>query len=627
MLDLLRRFTSTLGGKILGVLLLIGLAGFGISNVILDLGSNTLARVGDEDISVNDFKREYQRELDVVQQQTGQVPTSAQALQMGIPTSVISQLSSNAAINQLGLRYGIGISDAKLAELVRNDRSFNGALGTFDRDTFLQSLGQNGLTEAQYFDLQTRAARRQQIAVGLFAGMPPAKTAEDLLNRYRYDTRTVEYFTLNTTSIPDIGTPTDDDLKAYLTAHQTDFRTLETRTADVVYLSPAILAEAPAYQPAEDAVQAEYDKTKAQLVKIEKRHILQVVLATPELEKTFQDQLAAGANFTAAAATANVTPTDIGILTKADVSDPALADAAFGLAKAGDFIIISGIGNKRAVGVTEIEGGGQISYEDAKPDIVKRLAIAKAKNDYADLQDQIEELRAAFKPLKDIATRFKLPIETVSLTSAGSELAAVPSLAETDRPKIAKAIFAATAGKLAPTASLGASNNVWFDLTKVEPARDQTLDEVRDAVTTAWVNAKTDDALQAEVKKITAELDGGKSFQDVATELNQFATVSQPISRDGDGTKVLSQQVATSIFSTGPDSHGWAVDGDGEYVVYHVTDVTLPTAPAPTQVVDYLTNGGRDALYAQFINGVRDEAGIKINQQALMQTLGLDQTP
>ena len=70
MLNLMRRFATTLVGKILGGLLLIGMAGFGISNVILDLGSTTLARVGNEDITTTQFSRAYQQQLNQFAQQT-----------------------------------------------------------------------------------------------------------------------------------------------------------------------------------------------------------------------------------------------------------------------------------------------------------------------------------------------------------------------------------------------------------------------------------------------------------------------------------------------------------------------------------------------------------------------------
>ncbi|MEO6013814.1 MAG: SurA N-terminal domain-containing protein [Devosia sp.] len=607
MLNFMRRFANSWLGKILGAFLLVGLAGFGISNVVLDLGSNNIAQIGDEDVTTVDFQRAYQQQLQAFSQQTGQMPTNEQALQLGIPTSVLNQLATRAAINQFAARQGVGVSNAKLSELIRADSSFFGVLGSFDRSVYEQVLRQQGITDEQYFDIQRKASRRQQVAIGLFAGSQISKTGIGLLNRYRNDLRTIEYFTLNGTSLPSAPAPTDADLSAYLTEHQTDYRTKETRTADILLLTQDTLAALPEYQPTDAETQAEYDRTKDQLVKVEKRHLSQVTLPDAAAEKIFTDALAAGTDFTTALTASGLKTTDLGTMAKSDVIDSALADAAFALARIGDFAIIPGIGSKRVVGVLAIEAGGQISFDEAKAAIVKRLATDKAKAAYVDLQDQIEELRAAFKPLKEIADRFKLPLTNVALTASGAELSVITGLAEENRAKAAKAVFAGDVGKLSATVAYGATNNLWFDLSKIDVARDQTLDEVRDAVTTAYTDAKTDEALKAEVKAIMADLDTGKSFQDLAAARSQFATVTAPFTRDGDGTAIINQAVATSVFSSGPDTHGWAVNGDGDYLVYHVTDVAPPTGEAGKDITDFLVNATRDQLYADFITGVTDE--------------------
>ena len=41
----------------MGGFLLVGLAGFGITGVLTSIGTNTVARVGDRDISTLDFQR------------------------------------------------------------------------------------------------------------------------------------------------------------------------------------------------------------------------------------------------------------------------------------------------------------------------------------------------------------------------------------------------------------------------------------------------------------------------------------------------------------------------------------------------------------------------------------------
>jgi peptidyl-prolyl cis-trans isomerase D len=607
MLTFMRRFANSIFGKILGVALIVALAGFGVPSILATLDANTITRVGDEDITAIDFQRSYQQSLNAFAQQTGQLPTNEQAIQFGIPTQVLSQLTTRAAINQFAIRNGIGVSDDKLAELVRNDQTFFGVLGSFDRQIYDQFLRQQAMTSEQYFEIQRKAARRQQIAIGLFAGSQISKTGTELLNRYRNDLRTVEYFTLNSTTLPEIPSPTDDDLTTYLTENQDRFRTLETRTADVLLLSLETLGALPDYQATEDEIRAEYERVKDSLTRVERRTIRQVSLPDAAAEKIFTDAQAAGTGFAAALAASGLPAIDIGTLARTEVNDTALGNAAFGLAEADDFTIIAGIGGRRVVGVTAIEPGGQVPYEEASPGIATRLSSDKARAAYVDIQDQIEELRAAFQPLKQIGERYGLPVATVNLTAAGTELAAVAGLAEADRARAAQAIFAAEVGRLSATVAYGANNNLWFDLSAVEPARDQTLDEVRGEVTSAWTDAKIDELLTAEIDEIVAALDSGTPFQEVAAERNQFAAISAPITRDGDGTTVLDQAVATAIFSGGPDSHGWAVNSDGDFLVYHVTDVTPPTTPPGQDITDFLLNATRDGLYADMIAGLTDE--------------------
>jgi len=607
MLHFMRRFANSWGGKILGAALVLALAAFGVPSILATLDANNITRVGDQDISALDFQRLYQQNLSAYAQQTGQFLTNEQALAIGIPVSVLSQLTTRAALNQYAIRSGIGASDAKLAELVRTDPNFTGVLGSFDRSIFEQTIAQLGLTTEQYLDTRRELARGQQIRIGLLGGSVFSKTGSELIHRHESELRTIEYFTLNATSLATSPQPTEADLAAYLTEHQSEYRTRETRTADVLLLTLETLAALPKYQPTEEELQAEYASIKDSLTRVERRTIKQVVLPNADAEKIFTDQLAAGADFDTALAASGLTATDIGTLTQSEVNDPALATAAFGLAEAGDFIIIPGVGGKRVVAVTAIEAGGEVPFEDARADLVTRLSLAKARADYLDIQDQIEELRAAFQPLKQIAERFGLPVTTVAVTAAGAELEAVPGLAQENRSQAALAIFAGEVGKLSAAVSYGANANLWYDLTAIDPARDQTLDEVREAVTTAWTDAETDKALRAEIDEIVAELDGGKSFTDLATERSQFPLSSAPFTRRGDGTPIISQGVAASVFSGAADSHGWAINEDGEYMVFHVVDVTPPTEESDATLAANLAEINRSALYNDFVTSLTDE--------------------
>lgn len=623
MLDSFRKISKTWFGKVVGAFLIVGLAGFGISNVIFDLGTNTVAQIGDEEITTRQFQRAYDNQINQIAQQFGRVPTGEEMLAMGVPSVVIGQLAAEAALNQLGERMGIGVSDDRLSKMLREDPSFSGTLGQFDRTSFLRVLQQSGFTEAEYFELQTKAARRQQLISGLLAGSSAPKAAQELVSRYTGDKRTIDYFVVNAQAIGPVAEPTEEELAAYLKEHQAQFRTEETRTVDLLTLSPQALAATKT--PTEADIAAEYERTRESRVQSERRHIKQVPLATEEQASLFEGGKAAGRSFDELLAETGLTATDLGTLTKAQVTDPQLAEAAFTVPE-GAFVVIKGAGGKRAVTVAAIEPGGQVSLDEARDEIAQSLAMAAARAEFVEVLDQIEELRAAFQPLPKIAERFGLTVHPLTLTKAGDALAAVADIPAEERPRVAAAIFGAEQEKLTPTVSLGANRNVWFDLKAVEPARDQTLDEVREEVVAAWTAGKTEEALVAEVKSIMERLKAGEAFADIALTLNQFPILSQPMSRNGDGTNVLNQEVAAAAFAGGEGHFGSAKNGDGDYVVFQVVEITPASEDAAAPARDFVEKASRETLYSDFVAGLRDEAGIRINRQTLDKIIALGST-
>jgi peptidyl-prolyl cis-trans isomerase D len=621
MLDGLRAIAKTWFGKILGAFLIVGLAGFGISNVLLDLGSSNVATVGNQTISTRAFQRAYNDRLSQFAQQIGRMPTAEEASAMGVPSMVLVQLGSEAALNQLGENIGIGVSDARLSKMLREDPSFGDILGKFDPRNFQQVLQANGFTEEEYFDLQRNAARRQQVAQGLFVDAPLPEAAVELVNRYAGDKRTIDYFVLSSGTALPPADPTEDELAAYLKEHQADYRTKETRTADMLVLTPDAIAATKTITDAD--VAAEYERTKEQRVKIERRAIKQVPLATAEQQSAFESGKAAGKTFDALLTETGLTASDVGNLTQADITDADLATAAFGLAQ-GDFAIIPGVGGKRAITVTAIEPGGQITLEEASAEIKAALAMTQARTEYVDILDQIEELRAAFQPLADIAKRFNLPLAEVKVTASGEELSALAGIPEAERAKVATAIFAAADEKLSPTIAISANNNVWFDLKGTEAARDQTLDEVRDAVVAAWIAEKTEAEIVAQTDKALADIKAGTPIADAAAAVNQFSVLSQPFTRSGDGTPVISAAVANAAFGGGEGYVGTAVNGDGDHVVFQVVEITPAETTTNEAAKGMVAETRQNSLYSDFIGGLRDTTGMQINQKALGQLLALD---
>lgn len=621
MLSAFSKFAKSIWGKLFTGLIAVGMVAFGITNVITGLNSSTVAESGGQELSVRDFSRGYEDYLNFMSQRLGRVPNEQEAQALGLPGMVLQQFHSDAAVNRLASDLGLGVTDKRLGELIQQDPSLGNVLGTFDRDRFKEALRQLGYTENEYMELRSRTVRREQLEAALFDDAPVPQAARDLITRFSGDKRSVDYFVLNAQSLPPVATPTEEELTAYLAEHQADYRTVETRQIDLIALSPEALAAA--NQPTEEEVVAEYERTKATRVTPEQRAVQQVILTDPAQAQVFADGQAAGKSLTDLLTETGLTPLDLGTVTRTQISDSALAEAAFGLAAPG-FAIIDGVaGNKRVVAVTAITPGGETSLEDARADITRQLATAAARAQYNDILDQIEELRAAFKPLTEIAERFGLPLNSVALTASGAELSVLTDLPADQRARISTRVFATEQGDLSPTVSLGSNYNVWFDLKEIQPARDRTLDEVRDQLVAAWTADKESQAVAAEVEKIVAELKAGTSFADAAVAANQLPQLSQALGRSGDGG-TIDAAVATEIFKGGEGHYGSALNAQGDHVVFQVVEIVPPAADSPdaAPAVAFVEKSTRDALYADFVAGVTRGVSLRVNDQVLAQVLG-----
>ncbi|MCW5722655.1 MAG: peptidyl-prolyl cis-trans isomerase, partial [Devosia sp.] len=198
------------------------------------------------------------------------------------------------------------------------------------------------------------------------------------------------------------------------------------------------------------------------------------------------------------------------------------------------------------------------------------------------------------------------------------------NLTAEDRPRLSQAIFKANQGQLTPSLPMAGNAHLFFELLSVDPVRDQTLEEVRDEITAAIVEERTNNALIAEGEAIVARVQGGEPLADVAISLNLFPQISTPFSRFGSEDGSIDNVVAQAAFNGGPDHVGSVVSSTGEFYIFQVTDTAAPAEDMDAATVAAVESEARSGVYADFVAALRDEAGLRINQQALTQLLTLN---
>ena len=213
MLDAMRRGALNWLSKILLALLVVAFAVWGVADVFRGYGRGTLARIGNTEISVDEYRQAYQEELASIQRRMGgRRLTSEQAKLLGIEQRTLSRLVGAAAIDTHARQLHLSLSEQGIADIVRKDPAFQGADGAFSQRIFQGYLRQNGMSEGRYVATRRKEEVREQLTDTLLAGLSPPQVLIDLLHRYQAETRVIEFLT------PDYGklikAPDPDDARA-----------------------------------------------------------------------------------------------------------------------------------------------------------------------------------------------------------------------------------------------------------------------------------------------------------------------------------------------------------------------------------------------------------------------------
>ncbi len=175
MLDALRNSVGSWFAKLLIGLLVLSFAVWGIADVFTGNSSSTVAYVGDEEISAEEFQQAYTRELDQLSARIGQPVTQEQAAAFGLPAQVLGRLIAEAALDNEATKLRIGVSDEAIIKTIQETPAFQGVNG-YDRNLLGQVLYSLGMNEDEFVMQQQLVAERQQLAEAIIGGISVPQT-------------------------------------------------------------------------------------------------------------------------------------------------------------------------------------------------------------------------------------------------------------------------------------------------------------------------------------------------------------------------------------------------------------------------------------------------------------------
>jgi peptidyl-prolyl cis-trans isomerase D len=627
MLDAMRRGAVNWLAKVLLGLLIIAFALWGVADVFRNYGRGTLARIGNTEITADEYRQAYQEEMASISRRLGgRRLTAEQAKMLGVEQRTLSRLIGTAAIDAHARELRLALSDQGIAEIIRTDPAFQDATGKFSSDTFRSLLRQNGVPEGRYMASRRKEEVRDQLTDTLLGGVSPPQLLIDLLHRYRDETRVIESFTPDYDKLIKIAEPDAARLKEFYDLNKRQFMTPELRKLNVLLLTRA---DVKARQPiSEEEIKAAYEQDKDKFNIPEKRRVLQLSFPDKTAAEKAYAELARAGNFTEAAVKLGYKESDfdLGLLTRKDMIDAKIAEVAFGLKKDELSKPVEGAFSTALVRVGEIVPGKQRPFEEVKAEIADRLADERASQEIQALHEKVENDRSAGKPLKEIGESLKLPFrEVAEMDRAGKTSAGTPAIENAESAKIAVAAFAGAVGIEADAADLGDGGYAWVDVLGVTPEKQKSLEEVTAEAKAGAMEADRRKEVTAIAAKLVERLAKGETLEALASETGGKIEKTSAVPRTA-APPGLPQNAVQQAFALpkGGATSAPTVDGKAR-VVLRVADVIPAPAPTPEQVnrlKEEIARQMQSDVLAEYVSGLETRYGLSVNDAALQQALG-----
>lgn len=588
-------------------LLVVGLAGFGAVNMTGTI--RTVATVGDQLITVDEYGRELQREIRAIEAQTGQTMPMSQARQLGLDQVVLTRLVSLASLDHEVAQLGLSIGDANLQQEIIEIPAFQGINGQFDRESYRFALEQARINETE-FEADLRAESARTLVQG--AIMADARMPVEMVQTLTGFIASRRSFTLARVTASSLTTPlaepNDADLKTYYDAHPDAFTLPESKHLTYVLMTPAMVLDQ--VEIDDDALRQLFDDRSAQYSLPERRLVERLVFGDDTTAADAMAQLEVkGTTFEALVTDRDLTLSDIdmGDVTADDLG--AAAEAVFA-AEIGD--VVGPLPSALGPALFRVNGtlaARNTSFDDVKAELRDELAGERARRLVDAQAENIDDLLAGGATLEELETETDMELGDIIWTRDSFDGVAAyegfrnaaSAVTDTDFPKIA---FLDDGGMFA------------LRLEEVLPERPEPFDTARDQASAAWTSEQLDDALRARAQEAIAKLATSGNFADSGLSFRVENGLSRTAYLDNTPADFMTQ-----VFEM-DDNEMRVIGGNGAVFLVRL-DAKLPPEETPELAAmqsafgEELNQALSQALFQAFLQDARLRAQPMIDQRAL----------
>lgn len=619
MLTALRSLAGTWVAKGLFLLLVLSFAAWGIDDVLRNIGrDNAIARVDGVAIEVEEADAAARRELARVARNLGASFQPDATIRRAVANEALEALIQDRLLRAEADRLGLAVPDPAVAAEIRATPGFRGGDGGFSRPVFDAFLRGNGITEAYFVGVVRGDMLRRQLADAVRAGARAPMAMVAPLTAWALETRAAVLVTLAAADQPTPEPPDDATLRRFQANEAGRFSTPELREAEIAVLSADRLMREVQVTDAE--LEAAYEARRGQFEVPERRNISQVLVADEAAAQAIATAWGAGAataEITERATAANGQLLDLGMVDRAALPFPELADAAFSLAEGNVSLPVRSPFGWHVLRVAAIAPGESRSLDAVRAELTAAVASEKAADLAFERVNKVEDALAGGATLAEVAERFGLGHALVAVDAQGRDAAgaAVPlPVQDIAREPLLQAIFKAEAG-VAPRLAETEAGFVAVSLRQVTPPALRPFESVEAEVRAAWTEAQQRRVAEEKAAALLGATRAGKTLAEAAEAAGLGWRELGAIGRDP-RVAIIPRELVGPLFGLKQDETTMVGTAEG-FTVAQLREIAVASAETVAARAEALRPQLSEVLAgdfeAQYLAALRARADVRIN--------------
>ncbi len=615
------------------ILITIPFALWGI-NSYFEGGINVnVAEFDGEQIDYQTYQRAIYSERDRMRQVYGNNATAELLSGEVLGRQVINRLVNDVLLQRDAQDRGYRISDAQLAEAIRNEPSFQSEQG-FSRELYERILQFSGYSPSEFESVQRNNAATQQVQTGFIESVLPINsTVEDLIQLLR-QRRIGEYAIVEPSTFISEIEITDEEIRADYEENQANYVDEEKIRIEFIELASSDFAVN--FTPTEETLRQIYDAEAQQFREEEQRLVRHILLegaagdnaAAINQANDLIYRLNSGEDF---AQLAGEFSTDIGSASQGGdlgwisrgATVPAFESVAFALSEGEVSEPVESEFGVHIIRVDEIQAEKAKPFEEVREELAEQAIRNQAEIEMFEIAEEMRNVAFEQPDSLDAASDLsglKIKVSDWFSRTQGSGISSHSTVRD--------AAFSATVledGFNSDLVALDDGRQVLLRKREHRPSEPLSFDFVKTEISEKLLSEKSAAKAQEFAESLLTQLADGADWNSTVDD-NGLETRAIP-GRTGNEGDQDSAEVASYVYAwekPGADgvSYGGGPISQGRFAMFRITgvvegDVVSASVDEQNNLRNIMQLRFGAGLFESYLNQLRDGIDVSINDELL----------